>query len=94
MDTEPKAIPEIFTDDAGANFMRRAMAAGYDIYYASDACVVEVVSAPFERPPFRDDPWLEEFFKAHRKALTVYLRRQDDRTGLHRGTSAQPSRRS
>ncbi len=88
MDTEPKAIPEIFTDDAGAEFMRRAMAAGYDVYHASDACVVDVVGAPFDRAPFRDDPWLEGFFMAHREALTLFLRGVDDRSGARRGQFA------
>ena len=94
MDTEPQPVPETFTDAAGAEFIQRAMAAGYDIYYASDACVVDVVGAPFDRAPFRDDPWLEEFFVTHRKALTLYLRGVDDRTDIHRGQHAQTGRRS
>ena len=94
MDTEQQAIPETFTNDAGAEFMRRAMVAGYDVYFASDACIVGVVSAPFERLPFEEDPWLEDFFTTHRRALTFFLRVVYGRMGALRGPSVWPGWRS
>ena len=94
MNTKLQPVPDTFTDTAGAEFLRRAMAAGYDVYFSSDAFVVDVVSAPFDRPPFQGDLWLAEFFATHRTALTLFLRSVDDRTDVWRGQHAQTGRRS
>ena len=94
MDTEPQPTPETFTDKAGAEFMRRAMAVGYDVYFAADACVVDVVGAPLDRQPFEGDLWLAEFFATHCRALTLFLRSVDDRSNIHCGQHAQTGRRT
>jgi len=93
MDDQRQPVPETFTEEAGAEFLRRAMQAGYDVYYASEAFAVEVVVAPHDRVPFRDDAWLDDFFSKHRKALTIYLRGIDDRTEMDRQLFDEPSGR-
>ena len=40
MEARQQPVPDTFTDAAGAEFMRRAMAAGYDVYHAADACII------------------------------------------------------